>query len=111
MQNLRISSLAVNYDLVSWRVGRNRVLIGSDDGMTLPEPKAKRPKRARKDGKEWTDATEPRAKKLARLRERVVLYDASIQSIDSVKELRGAMRDEAFVQELDGKRAYFQALK
>ena len=26
MQDLRVTSLAVNYDLVNWRVGRNRVL-------------------------------------------------------------------------------------
>jgi len=111
MQNLRVSNLAVNYELVSWRVGRNRVLIGSDDGLTFTEPPRKQPKRARRDGKEWTEKSEPRSKKLARLRERVVLYDASMQSIDTVKDLRGAMRDNAFVSELEGKRSYFQALK
>jgi hypothetical protein len=26
MQDLRVTSLAVNYDLISWRIGRNRVL-------------------------------------------------------------------------------------
>lgn len=111
MQDLRVTSLATNYALVSWRVGRNRVLIGNEDGRTFPEQKAKHPKRPRKDGKEWADKGEMRAKKLARLRERVVLYDATIQSIDTIKDLRGAMRDNAFVQELEGKRAYFQALK
>lgn len=111
MQDLRVTSLAVNYSLVSWRVGRNRVLIGSEDGRLFQDQKPKKPKRARRDGKDWTEKEEPRAKKLARLRERVVLYDATIQSIDSIKELRGAMRDEAFVEELDGKRAYFQALR
>jgi signal recognition particle subunit SRP68 len=106
MQDLRVTSLAVNYALVSWRVGRNRVLIGSEDGRLFEEKKAKSSKRARDQHK-----SEPRGSQLARLRERVVLYDSTIQSIDSIKELRGAMRDESFVREVDGKRAYFQALR
>jgi signal recognition particle subunit SRP68 len=47
---------------------------------------------------------------LARLRERIVLYDSILQSIDSIKELPGAA-ELSFREELDGKRAYFQALK
>ncbi|TKX24055.1 signal recognition particle subunit srp68 [Elsinoe australis] len=111
MQDLRVSSLAINYDLVSWRVGRNRVLVGEDDGRSFPEQEQRKPKRPRRDGKPWPEKVEPRSRKLARLRERVVLYDSTIQSIDSIKSLRGAMRDSGFVSELDGKRAYFQALK
>lgn len=110
MQDLRVTSLAVNYELVSWRVGRNRILIGEKDGLTFEAHKPKRT-RTRKDGTELPVKEEPRARKLARLRERIVLYDATIQSVESVKELRGAMRDEAFVRELDGKSAYFRALK
>lgn len=111
MQDLRVTSLALNYALVSWRVGRNRVLIGSADGSSFEDKKAKRAKRQKLNTKEAAPKEEPRASKLARLRERVVLYDATIQSIDSIKELRGAMRDESFVKEIDGKRAYFQALR
>lgn len=111
MQDLRVTSLAVNYDLVSWRVGRNRILIGEDDGLTFEPQKQKKPKRPRKDGTEYPDQEEGRGRKLARLRERVVLYDATIQSVNSVKDLRGAMRDESFVSELDGKASYFRALK
>ncbi|CAK3809203.1 related to signal recognition particle 68 kDa [Lecanosticta acicola] len=111
MQNLRVTSLSVNYDLVSWRIGRNRILIGENDGMTFETKRQRKPKRSRKDGTEYPEKDEPRARKLARLRERVVLYDATIQSINSIKELRGAMRDESFVDELDGKADYFRALK
>jgi signal recognition particle subunit SRP68 len=111
VQDLRVTSLAVNYDLIAWRVGRNRVLIGTDDGLTFPPNAARKPQRPRKDGKEWTEREEPTGRKLARLRERVALYDAILQSIDSIKELRGAVRDAGFVAELDGQRAYFQALK
>ncbi|KAK0348003.1 signal recognition particle subunit srp68 [Friedmanniomyces endolithicus] len=111
MQDLRVTSLAVNYDLVSWRVGRNRVLIGDNDGLTFTAQQPKKPKRPRKDGTPYAEKEEPRSRKLARLRERLVLYDATIQSIDSVKELRGAMRDASFVTELEGKAAHFRALK
>ncbi len=112
MQDLRVTSLAVNYDLVSWRVGRNRVLVGADDDGRTFEPQAqKKPKRLRKDGTEYPDKEEGRGHKLARLTERVVLLDTNIKSINDVKELRGAMRDAAFVEELDAKVAYFRALK
>lgn len=104
MQNLRITSLATTYSLISWRVGRNRALIGVDDGLTLPKRQINRPA---------TDKVKPESvsQRLASLKERVVLLDAILQSIESVKDLRGAMRDEAFVRELDGKLAYFRALK
>jgi signal recognition particle subunit SRP68 len=111
MQDLRVTNLAVNYDLISWRIGRNRVLIGSDDGLTFPPNPPQKPRRPRKDGKEWAEREEPTGRKLARLRERIALYDAILQSIDSIKDLRGAVRDTGFVSELDAQRAYFQALK
>jgi signal recognition particle subunit SRP68 len=111
MQDLRVTNLAVNYDLISWRIGRNRVLIGADDGLTFRPNPPQKPRRPRKDGKEWVEREEPTGRKLARLRERIALYDAILQSIDSIKDLRGAARDTAFIAELDSQRAYFQALK
>lgn len=111
VQDLRVTSLAVNYDLIAWRVGRNRILIGPDDGLIFPPNAARKPQRPRKDGKEWVEREEPTGRKLARLRERVALYDAILQSIDSIKALRGAVGDTRFIAELDGQRVYFQALK
>lgn len=111
MQDLRVTSLAVNYALVSWRVGRNRIMIGGNDGLELDTQQPKTPKRLRKDGKELPSKDEGTGKKLARLRERLVLYDATIQSIESVKDFRGAMRDEKFVNELEAKVKYFRAMK
>jgi signal recognition particle subunit SRP68 len=111
IQDLRVTNLVVNYDLIGWRVGRNRVLIGGRDGVDLETLPVKPPRRVRRDGQEWTEKAEGRGRKLARLRDRIVLYDAILQSIDSVKDLRGAVRDFGFVEELDGKRSYFQALK
>ncbi|KIW00087.1 uncharacterized protein PV09_08273 [Verruconis gallopava] len=111
MQELRIINLAVNYELIGWRVGRNRELIGSDDGMKLSNTPIKRQNRLRKDGKIWAEKSEGKGRKLVRLRERIVLYNAILQSLDSVKDVPGAMGDPAFVGELEGKKAYFQALK
>lgn len=87
------------------------MLIGPDDGLTFPPKPPHKPRRPRKDGKPWTAREEPTGRKLARLRERIALYDAILQSIDAIKELRGAVRDTAFIAELDGQRTYFQALK
>lgn len=111
MQDLRITSLAVNYALVSWRVGRNRTLIGSNDGMPFVRQPQKKRKRSNKNEVEYIEVPESRSHILGRLRERVVLLDASIQSINSVKEVPGALRDTSFVSELDDKVAYFRALK
>ncbi|KAF1811632.1 hypothetical protein P152DRAFT_507864 [Eremomyces bilateralis CBS 781.70] len=111
MQDLRVTSLAINYDLIGWRVGRNRMLIGLDDGLKMEGEKARRPRRPRKDGKEWVEKPEGTGRALARFRERVVLYNGILQSIDSVKELRGAARDQTFLKELEGQLAYFRALK
>lgn len=110
MQDLRVTSLSVNYDMIGWRIGRNRVLIGPRDGVGL-ELMPLKTVRSKTSSTATKQKPEGRGRKLARLRERVVLFDAILQSIDSIKELRGAARDETFINELDAKRAYFQALK
>ena len=110
MQALQITRTAVNYALVGWRIGRNRVLCGERDGA-LFEPDVRKPKKARKDGKIRPMQDESTGRKLTRLRERVVLYDSIIQSLDSVKELPGVAADQKFLEELEAKRAYFAALR
>lgn len=115
VQNLQITRTAIGYDLISWRIGRNRVLTGSNDGAVLessPIAKAKR----RVKGQATAEADkkvkeEGNGRKLARLRERVVLYDSTLQSIDSIKELPGVASDERFLEELNAKYTYFRALK
>jgi signal recognition particle subunit SRP68 len=110
MQDLRVTNLAVNYDLIGWRVGRNRVLIGEHDGIGMDELLVKTRKR-RRGGDELSTKTESRSKRLAKLQDRVVLYDGILQSIESVRDLRGAARDEEFMEELEAKKNYFHALK
>ena len=111
MQALQIIRTAVNYALVGWRIGRNRVLCGSQDGAILEDDSSRKSQKPRKDGKPPKAQKEGTGRKLTRLRERVVLYDATLQSLDSVKSLPGVAADQAFVQELDVKMAYFAALR
>ena len=110
MQALQITRTAVNYALVGWRIGRNRVLCGKQDGAIF-ESEVKKPKKTRKDRKARPVQEESTGRKLTRLRERVVLYDSTLQSLDSVKELPGVAADQRFVEELDAKHAYFAALR
>ena len=107
MQALQITRTAVNYTLVGWRVGRNRVLCGEQDGIFFEPSQVKTPK----SGKGNVRRDEGSGKKLARLRERVVLYDLTLQSLDFVLELPGVAADSSFVKELEAKRSYFRALR
>ncbi|CEL09085.1 Putative Signal recognition particle subunit SRP68 [Aspergillus calidoustus] len=107
MQSLQITRTAVNYALVGWRIGRNRVLCGENDGITFEPHRTQ----LSKGSKTATRQEEPSGKKLTWLRERVVLYDSTLQSIEFILELPGIAADSAFVQELEAKRSYFRALR
>lgn len=111
MQALHVTRTAVNYALIEWRIGRNRVLCGKQDGALLEAGTVPKPRTSRKSETEWTPRQERRGRKLARLTENVALYDSTLQSLDSVTALPGVAADEAFMAELKAKRAYFQALK
>lgn len=111
MQSLQITRTAVNYTLVEWRVGRNRVLCGEQDGATFEDEIVKKPKKPRADGKPRDVQEESNSRKLSRLKERVVLYESTLQSLESVKELPGVLADQTFVDELEIKKAYFSSLR
>lgn len=138
-QDLRVTDLSVNFALISWRIGRNRVLItnsrrsrppptttttttnnnnNTDDGLLFSLDSPRVPpvrKRARQPTKPQRPSAPPklesRAHALARLRARVVLYDSTLQSLDALAALRGAARDESLQAELAGRRTYFAALR
>lgn len=105
MQSLQITRTAVSYDMVSWRIGRNRVLVGERDGAVLDSTSLPGSKDARLAKEEST------GRKLAHLREKAVLYDAILQSLDTIKELPGVAADSSFLEELQAKHSYFSALK
>ncbi|KAF3482974.1 uncharacterized protein GIQ15_02298 [Arthroderma uncinatum] len=110
MQSLQITRTAVNYRLVGWRVGRNRVLCGGADGLNFTSGGTTR--RKGNQGKEIeTTKEESLGRRLGHLRENVVLYDSILQSLESVKELPGVAADADFVKELEAKHSYFKSLR
>lgn len=120
MQALQITRTSVNYALVGWRIGRNRVLCGPSDGAVLESQstrkpsrprRPKEPRKPRKDGHTIIEQGDGNGRKLVRLKERVALFDATLQSLDSIKHLPGVAADEEFSMELESKRAYFASLK
>ncbi|OJJ47716.1 hypothetical protein ASPZODRAFT_131274 [Penicilliopsis zonata CBS 506.65] len=104
IQALQITRTAVNYALIGWRVGRNRVLCGEEDGVLFDAE-------GKMGTKPATKRIEGNGKKLTKLREQVVLYDSTLQSLDFILELPGVAADSEFVAELDAKRNYFRALR
>ena len=107
MQALQITRTAVNYALIEWRVGRDRILCGTDDGVggdskqgLLKRSKQSKNRKGLKAGAS-----------LASLRKMVALYDTILQSLNSISELPGVAGDTGLVQEVKGRIAYFQALR
>jgi signal recognition particle subunit SRP68 len=112
MQSLQITRTAVGYEAISWRIGRNRVLIGDRDGLSAAQTSVTSKKKA---GKGHTvhenDSDELFNRRLTRVKEMVVLYDGVLQSVESIRELPGVAADEDLTGQLDATFKYFQALK
>lgn len=115
MQRLQITRTAVNYEMISWRIGRNRVLTGLHDGGPEDYNASRRRKiKAPKDteaGEQKKQRELPPSKKLAKLKEKVALYDGTLQNVQSIKELPGVAADEALATKLNGYEKYFGSLK
>ncbi|KAI6086226.1 hypothetical protein F4821DRAFT_130764 [Hypoxylon rubiginosum] len=110
VQSLQITRTAVNYQMISWRIGRNRVLSGEHDGALLDSaPTTTR--KSKKDASSRKPKIEPPGRKISRLKDKVVLYDSTLQSIDSIKELPGVASDEGLQEQLNATAKYFHALK
>jgi len=110
MQSLYVTRTAVNYEMISWRIGRNRVLTGEHDGALEAGVDSSRKTSKRKSA---TDATtkDPPGRQIARLKEKVVLYDGTLQSLETVKELPGVAADEDLSSQLEATFQYFNSLK
>jgi len=112
MQRLQITRTAVNYEMISWRIGRNRVLTGRQDGA--PEEygslrRKKKSKAAADAGKKEREL--PTRKKLVKLKEKLALYDGTLQNLKSINELPGVAADEGLATKLDAVEKYFESLK
>ncbi|KAL2111597.1 hypothetical protein VUR80DRAFT_9729 [Thermomyces stellatus] len=111
MQSLQITRTAVNYETISWRIGRNRVLMGKDDGAAEDYSEmSKRELKRKAKNPEGNKEEKPR-RKLAKLRERVALYDGALQNLQEAKALPGVPADEDLSSKLDATEKYFTALK
>ncbi|KAK2044494.1 signal recognition particle protein [Colletotrichum somersetense] len=109
MQSLQITRTAVNYEMISWRIGRNRVLTGRDDG--LAENYSSLRKKSKKDGHAKKSKEETPGRKAAKLKELVALYEGTLQSLEAARELPGVANDEYLSEQLESTAEYFQALK
>ncbi|RFU72490.1 signal recognition particle subunit srp68 [Trichoderma arundinaceum] len=112
MQRLQITRTAVNYEMISWRIGRNRVLTGPHDGATEEYGSLRRRKKKDATSSEAKKERElPSGKKLFKLKEKAALYDGILQNLESIKELPGVAADEELAARIEAYEQYFIALK
>lgn len=111
MQSLQITRTAVNYEMISWRIGRNRVLVGENDGVKMEFGPTSRRKRQTEESEADRSRDEAPGRQIARLKEKVVLYDGILQSLESIKELPGVANDQDLSGRLEATSQYFTALK
>ncbi|KAK3398472.1 hypothetical protein B0T20DRAFT_411193 [Sordaria brevicollis] len=113
MQSLQITRTAVNFEMISWRIGRNRVLAGELDGARATfEDLSKRKKKAQ-EAEQATERPKEEApgRQIAKLKEKVVLYDGTLQSLETISELPGVANDQELFTRLQATSQYFTALK
>lgn len=113
MQSLQITRTAVNFEMISWRIGRNRVLTGDLDGAVEEHGRSKAIKKTETEAKDdESRPTElPISGQLTKLKEKAALYDGTLQNLESIKELPGVAADEALTTRLGVFVSYFSALK
>ena len=111
MQALYITRTAVNYAMINWRVGRNRVLCGRQDGASWGTSDVGREIRHIASPPKKQRAQKGKGSQLKRLKERVVLYDSTLQSLEAILELQGVANDTDLVNELRNRSTYFGALR
>ena len=110
MQSLQITRTAVNYAVIEWCIGRNRVLCGPQDGLH-PDTRVRSQSKVQPEDSAKTVKSESSGRRLGRLREKTALYDSISQSLESVKELPGVIADQELVSDIESKNSYFRALK
>ncbi|KAF3768011.1 hypothetical protein M406DRAFT_289296 [Cryphonectria parasitica EP155] len=107
MQNLAILRTKLKYDLLSWQIGRNRVLMGERDGAVLGDGPSLKSK------KKLPEVDQPLIKDSQQVKQqekKVNLYDKTLQSLEVANELPGVAADEHLAAEIDAVTKYFTAL-
>lgn len=108
MQNLAILRTKLKYDLLSWQIGRNRVLMGEKDGALLEDGPSVNGKKKLPVGDQPTIADSQQVKQLGK---KVNLYDKTLQSLEVANELPGVAADDHLAAEIAAVVKYFTALK
>lgn len=111
MQNLAILRTKLKYDLLSWQIGRNRVLMGDKDGSVLEDGPTLTGK---KNASAETHAEQPAIRDSQQVKQqekKVNLYDKTLQNLEVANELPGVAADEHLAAEIDAVSKYFTALK
>ncbi|EGO59554.1 hypothetical protein NEUTE1DRAFT_61104 [Neurospora tetrasperma FGSC 2508] len=113
MQSLQITRTAVNFEMISWRIGRNRVLAGELDGAraTFDDLSKKGKKAQEAEQASERPKEEAPGRQIAKLKEKVVLYDGTLQSLETITELPGVANDQELFTHLQATSQYFTALK
>ncbi|KAH7375051.1 signal recognition particle 68 kDa protein [Plectosphaerella cucumerina] len=111
MQSLQITRTAVGFEMISWRIGRNRVLTGDRDGAVENYQTASRKKSKKEPSPAQKIKDESHSRKAAKLRELVALYEGILQSVETIRELPGVAADEDLAEQLAATTQYFEALK
>ncbi|TGO63302.1 hypothetical protein BOTNAR_0102g00040 [Botryotinia narcissicola] len=107
MQSLFVTRTRNIYEMISWRVGRNRAMLGKGDGLYVDPPR----QLYRKKASRMIPREVGTSRQVAPMRANVVLYDGILKDIESIRELHGVTSDSELMEELDAKYSYFQALK
>lgn len=111
MQNLAILRTKLKYDLLSWQIGRNRVLMGDRDGALLGDGPSLKSKSKKKKLPEVDQPLIRDSQQVKQLEKKVNLYDKTLQSLEVANELPGVAADEHLAAEIDAVSKYFTALK
>ncbi|KUI54995.1 Laccase-4 [Cytospora mali] len=106
MQNLAVLRTKLKYDLLSWQIGRNRVLMGEKDGSVLEDGPSMKKRAA---GVEAPAIKE--SQQVKQLEKKVNLYNKTLQNLEVAKELPGVAADDHLAAEIDAVIKYFTALK
>lgn len=110
MQSLAVLRTKLKYDLLSWQIGRNRVLMGERDGAILEDgPTLKGKKKVAPPNIENPAIKD--SQQVKQQGKKVNLYEKTLQNLEVANELPGVAADEHLAAEIDAVSRYFVALK
>ena len=115
IQSLQVTRTAVNFEMVSWRIGRNRVLTGPHDGAVENYKQTRRGEKFKKSEEEAEKRNQepdlPTSRKLAKLKELAALHDGTLQNLRTMKELPGVAADQGIATRIEAFEKYFESLR